>query len=70
MLHISGEGRSGSALLGSLLGRRRGWFSAGEVRYLWQRGLIERRLWMQIPSAGLPGVVGRLVDGLRERRRR
>ena len=44
VLHISGEGRSGSTLLGSLLGQQRGWFSAGEVRYLWQRGLIERRL--------------------------
>ena len=50
VLHISGEGRSGSTLLGSVLGQRRGWFSAGEVRYLWQRGLIERRLC----GCGLP----------------
>jgi len=37
-------------MLGTLLGRRPDWFSAGEIRYLWQRGLIERRLC----GCGLP----------------
>lgn len=50
VLHITGEGRSGSTLLGILLGQRSGWFTAGEVRYLWQRGLVERRLC----GCGLP----------------
>src|SRR5580692_3233646 len=44
VLYIAGTGRSGSTLLASLLGEVDGVFSAGEVRYLWQRGLAESRL--------------------------
>lgn len=40
---VSGTGRSGSTLLGNLLGETPGWFAAGEVRYLWERGVVERR---------------------------
>ncbi len=41
---IVGAGRSGSTLLGALLGQSPGVFNAGEVRYLWDRGFVERRL--------------------------
>ena len=44
VLYIAGTGRSGSTLLASILGEVEGVFAAGEVRYLWQRGLAERRL--------------------------
>jgi Sulfotransferase family len=38
-----GYTRSGSTLLDTLLGSVPGFFSAGELHYLWERGLIERR---------------------------
>ena len=41
---IAGTGRSGSTILDNVLGGVPGAFSVGELRYLWQRGLIERRL--------------------------
>ena len=44
VLYIAGTGRSGSTLLASILGEVEGVFAAGEVRYLWQRGLVEGRL--------------------------
>ena len=39
---VSAE-RSGSTLLDMLLGSIDGFFSAGEMRYLWERGLIQHR---------------------------
>ncbi|MGH2813141.1 MAG: sulfotransferase [Actinomycetota bacterium] len=44
VLYIAGWGRSGTTLLDNLLGQLYGFFSAGELRYLWERGLIEERL--------------------------
>lgn len=44
MLVIVGTGRSGSTILGRLLGALPGAVHVGEGRYLWQRGLIEARL--------------------------
>jgi Sulfotransferase family len=41
---IVGAGRSGSTLLGALLGQSPGVVNAGEVRYLWERGFVEQRL--------------------------
>jgi hypothetical protein len=43
VLYIIGWGRSGSTILDNLLGAIDGFFSAGELCYLWQRGLIEGR---------------------------
>ena len=43
VLYIAGSGRTGSTILGQLLGQIDGFFSVGEVSNLWQRGLIERR---------------------------
>jgi hypothetical protein len=44
VLYIAGTGRSGSTVLANILGEIEGVFAAGEVRYLWQRGLEEGRL--------------------------
>ena len=40
VLFIAGTGRSGSTLIGSLLGTVRNAVAVGEVRFLWERGLI------------------------------
>lgn len=42
--YIGGLGRSGSTLLDRMLGELPHMFSGGEIRELWQRGLIENRL--------------------------
>jgi len=44
VLYIGGWGRSGSTVLGRLLGRVPGMIFAGELNHLWQRGLAEDRL--------------------------
>ena len=43
MAYVLGWGRSGSTLLDTLLGAVDGVFSAGELRFLWQRGLVDGR---------------------------
>ncbi len=55
VLYIAGTGRSGSTLLASVLGSADGVFSAGELRFTWERGLAEgaicgcRRLVVECP---------------------
>ena len=44
VLFIGGLGRSGSTLLDRMLGQLPALFSAGELRDLWQRGIVENRL--------------------------
>jgi len=44
VLYVAGTGRSGSTLLARVLDRADGVFAAGELRYVWQRGLLEDRL--------------------------
>jgi UDP-N-acetylglucosamine transferase subunit ALG13 len=44
VLFIAGWGRSGSTLLDRMLGQVPGVFSAGELRDVWQRGVVEDRL--------------------------
>ncbi len=44
VLYIAGTGRSGSTLLANILGQIDGFFDGGEIRYLWQRGILEDRL--------------------------
>ena len=44
VLYIAGSGRSGSTLLANILGSVPGCFGAGELRYLWGRGILEDRL--------------------------
>jgi hypothetical protein len=43
VLCILGWGRSGSTLLGRIVGEIECFFLAGELRYIWDRGLIENR---------------------------
>ena len=43
VLYIVGWGRSGSTIIDNLLGETEGFFSAGELGHVWQRGLIEGR---------------------------
>jgi hypothetical protein len=40
VLYIAGLGRSGSTLLGNVLGQVNGFVSVGEIRGIWQHGLI------------------------------
>jgi len=44
VLYVAGTGRSGSTLLARVLDRADGVFAAGELRYVWQRGLVEDRV--------------------------
>lgn len=44
VLYIAGNGRSGSTLLGVLLGQLGGFFAGGELRRIWDRGVIENRV--------------------------
>jgi hypothetical protein len=44
VLYIAGRGRSGSTVLDNILGEIDGFFSAGEIRHVWRRGLLEQRL--------------------------
>ena len=43
--YIGGWGRSGSTMLDLMLGQAPGIFSAGEIREIWQSGLVENRPW-------------------------
>jgi hypothetical protein len=65
--YIGGFGRSGSTMLDLMLGQAPGVFSAGEVREIWQSGLVENRLcgceqpfhdcsfWQAVGDAGFGG---------------
>jgi len=44
VLYIAGCGRSGSTILDNIVGQLDGFVSVGEVRYLWQRGVLADRL--------------------------
>lgn len=44
VIFIGGESRSGSTLLDLLLGQIDGFFSVGELRYIWERGFRENQL--------------------------
>lgn len=81
VLLIAGSGRSGSTLLDNVLGAVDGVFAAGELRFLWERGLYERRscgcgvpvpdclVWREILGEAFGGLIARdvavAVAGLR-----
>lgn len=82
VLYIAGWDRSGSTLLDNILGQVDGLFSAGELRYVWDRGLVENRIcgcgakfrecacWSEIFTQAFGGFEGVDTDsilGLRER---
>jgi hypothetical protein len=84
VLYLAGSGRSGSTLVANVLGQLDGAFAAGELRYLWRRGLVENRpcgcgrpfrdcpVWTEVLSGlDVPdpaGIAGRLRRRLRLRR--
>lgn len=84
VLYLAGSGRSGSTLVTTVLGQLPGFFAAGELRYLWRRGIVENRpcgcglplvdcpLWTRVradlPGTDAAGIAGRLVERLRLRR--
>ena len=43
LVYVLGTGRSGSTLVGNILGETPGAFCAGELRFLWRRGFVENR---------------------------
>jgi hypothetical protein len=43
VLYIAGSGRSGSTILDNILGELDGFVSAGEVRFVWERGMRDDR---------------------------
>ena len=43
VLYIAGWGRSGTTILDRCIGQVQGFVSCGEVRYIWDRGLLENR---------------------------
>jgi len=66
VLYIGGFGRSGSTLVERILGRLPGFCSAGEVVFLWQRGLIDRQLCgcgMPVPECEFWSRVGKTAFG-------
>jgi Sulfotransferase family len=44
VLYVVGLGRSGSTILSNSLGQIRGYFSAGELNFIWRYNVIENRL--------------------------
>jgi hypothetical protein len=44
VLYVVGLGRSGSTILSNSLGQIRGYFSAGELNFIWRHNVIENRL--------------------------
>jgi hypothetical protein len=68
VLYIAGWGRSGTTLLGNLLGQVDGFVSTGELHQIWRRGLLEGRacgcglplqecpVWQQTFEAGFGGM--------------
>ena len=44
VLYIAGWGRSGSTLLGNILGEIEGFFHGGEFNFIWEHNLIDNRL--------------------------
>jgi hypothetical protein len=66
VLFVAGAGRSGSTILDNILGQIEGVASVGELRFLWERGILEQRRcgcgrpfrecpqWTAILSAAFP----------------
>jgi len=44
VLYVAGLGRSGSTILANTLGQVKGFFSGGELNFIWKHALIENRL--------------------------
>jgi hypothetical protein len=67
VLYVAGAGRSGSTILDNILGQVPGVASVGELRFIWERGILHERLcgcgrpfrecpqWTPILAAAFPG---------------
>lgn len=44
VLYVAGFGRSGSTILGNVLGEIEGFFHGGELNFIWEHNLVENRL--------------------------
>ncbi len=44
ILYITGWGRSGSTIIENILGQVKGFTAVGEIRYIWDRGLIQNQV--------------------------
>jgi hypothetical protein len=68
VLYIAGSGRSGTTLLDRILGQLDGFFSAGELENIWQRGMLaDRRCGCGLPFSRCPiwtAILGRAFGGL------
>lgn len=76
VLYISASGRSGSTIVGNVLGELDGFFHAGELRTLWGRGLVGGRLcgcgqpvrecpfWSSVLERALSGDPGTRLDAM------
>ncbi|MEV1288054.1 sulfotransferase [Micromonospora sp. NPDC049679] len=81
VLYLAGSGRSGSTLITTVLGQLDGFFAAGELRYLWQRGVAENRpcgcgvrfadcpFWASVMAEIPAAAPARIAAGLRTRLR-
>jgi hypothetical protein len=81
VVYLAGSGRSGSTLITTVLGQLDGVFAAGELRYLWQRGIAENRpcgcglpfadcpLWTSVMAELPEADPARIAAGLRTRLR-
>ena len=65
---VAGAGRSGSTLLTLMLGSLPDAFAVGELRYLWERGIVEQRLCgcgQPVPECSVwSKILGRAFDHL------
>ena len=68
VLYIAGTGRSGTTLLDRVLGQLDGFFSAGELENIWQRGVLaDRKCGCGVPFSRCPtwtGILWRAFGGL------
>jgi Sulfotransferase family len=68
VLYIAGTGRSGTTLLDRILGQLDGFFSAGELENIWQRGILaDRRCGCGMPFSRCPtwtAILRRAFGGL------
>ena len=65
-LDVLGSGRCGSTVLGNLLGEMDGFFSAGEVRFLWERAHQGRLCGCRAPIESCE-IWGQVLAAERER---
>lgn len=63
VLYFAGSGRSGTTVMNSILGQVEGIFAAGELRYLWHRGVVgDHRCGCGLPFSGCPVWTGVMKD--------